>query len=106
GGAASSARDIVACAENGDAVARATLDAWLQRLARALAHVINLFDPHAIVIGGGLSRVERLYAEVPRLWRQYVFADDVVTPLRPALHGDASGVRGAARLWPLDREVA
>ena len=62
--------------------------------------MINLLDPDVIVLGGGASRIEAIYAEVPRRWGQWVFSDQVSTPLRPALHGDSSGVRGAAWLWP------
>ena len=69
------------------------------RLARALAHVINIVDPHVIVLGGGLSGLDRLYATVPRLWGQWVFSDTVATRLLPPRHGDSSGVRGAAWLW-------
>lgn len=98
GGQAADARSLVAQAQAGDACAEATLDAWFDRLARALAHIVNVLDPHMIVIGGGLSRIERLYTEVPRRWSRYAFTDHVVTALRPAVHGDASGVRGAARL--------
>jgi fructokinase len=67
-------------------------------LARALATVINLIDPHAIVLGGGLSHLERLYGAVPAIWGRYVFSDTVRTRLVPPLHGDSSGVRGAAWL--------
>ena len=62
--------------------------------------MINLLDPDVIVLGGGLSRIGRLYANVPRLWLPHVFSDEVCTRLVPAAHGDASGVRGAAWLWP------
>src|SRR5262249_14454524 len=67
--------------------------------ARALASVINLLDPDVIVLGGGMSNAERLYRNVPKLWGPYVYSDSVATPLVKARHGDASGVRGAARLW-------
>lgn len=77
-----------------------TLNRYYDRLARALASVINLLDPDVIVLGGGVSRVEAIYREVPARWAQWVFSDQVRTPLRPALHGDSSGVRGAAWLWP------
>ena len=87
-------------AEEGDARARATLDRFEQRLAKALAGVMNLFDPGTIVLGGGLSNIARLYANVPRLWGEHVFSDAVSTALRQAKHGDSSGVRGAAWLWP------
>ncbi|MFP5304859.1 MAG: ROK family protein, partial [Gammaproteobacteria bacterium] len=92
--------DIVERSERGDAATQATLARWEDRLARAFASVINLLDPDVIVVGGGLSRVERLYRNVPRLWSRWVFSDHVDTRLLPAQHGDASGVRGAARLWP------
>lgn len=93
------AREVAHRAQQGDAAAEAALARYEARLARALAAVINLLDPHVVVLGGGLSKVERLYASVPRLWAPYVFADSVDTPLKPAVFGDASGVRGAARLW-------
>jgi len=70
-----------------------------ERLARALAAVINLLDPDVIVLGGGMSNVERLYTDVPRLWGEYVFSDHVATRLARNVHGDSSGVRGAAWLW-------
>jgi predicted NBD/HSP70 family sugar kinase len=71
-----------------------------ERLARALAGVINILDPDVIVLGGGMSNVRRLYANVPKLWGRYVFSDRVDTPLLPPVHSDSSGVRGAAWLWP------
>ncbi|HXP97359.1 MAG TPA: ROK family protein [Telmatospirillum sp.] len=84
----------------GDATALASLARYEQRLARALAHVINILDPHAIVLGGGLSNINQLYETVPRLWTEWVFSDSVCTRLCPPKHGDSSGVRGAAWLWP------
>ena len=90
---------IVQRAEAGDTPARASLDRYAQRMARALASVINLLDPDVIVLGGGMSNIASLYQTVPALWRPYVFSDRVTTALRPAVHGDASGVRGAAWLW-------
>lgn len=90
---------IAARAAEGDPAACATLARYEGRLARALASVINVVDPHAIVLGGGLSNIERLYERVPRLWGQYVFSDHVATVLVRAQHGDSSGVRGAAWLW-------
>src|SRR5438132_349921 len=75
------------------------LDRYIQRLARALAGVINLLDPDVIVLGGGMSNIERLYAEVPRRWLRHVFSDHVATRLVRNVHGDSSGVRGAAWLW-------
>jgi fructokinase len=90
---------IVAAAARGDAAAQATLDRHAHRLARALAGVINLLDPDVIVLGGGLSHLVHLYQQVPALWSQWVFGGGPVrTALRPAQHGDASGVRGAAWL--------
>jgi len=81
-------------AEGGTSVER-----YAARLARALAGVINVLDPDVIVLGGGMSNVGRLYAEVPRLWGRHVFSDHVATRLAPPVHGDSSGVRGAAWLW-------
>jgi fructokinase len=91
---------IVAAALAGDVAAEAALRRYEDRLARALALVVNLVDPGAIVLGGGLSAVARLYANVAALLPRYVFSDFVATPLLPPRHGAASGVRGAARLWP------
>jgi len=91
---------IVAAAESGDRPARLALRRYADRLARALAHVINILDPHAIVLGGGMSNIAALYDEVPSRWGAYVFSDSVSTPLLRHAHGDASGVRGAAWLWP------
>ncbi len=90
--------EIVARAEAGAADAEAALGRYEDRLARGLATVLNLLDPDVVVLGGGLSNVARLYENVPRLWPRYVFSDRVTTALRPALHGDSSGVRGAAWL--------
>jgi fructokinase len=91
---------IVQRAEASEERAAATLSRYEDRLARALVHVINLFDPDVIVLGGGVSRVERLYRTVPALWGQWVFSDRVDTKLLPALHGGSSGVRSAAYLCP------
>ena len=82
----------------------AALERYCERLARALAGVINILDPDVIVLGGGVSNVARLYDEIPQLWPRYVFSDRVVTRLVPPRHGDSSGVRGAAWLWALERE--
>ncbi len=87
-------------ASAGDAAAAASLARYEDRLARALASVLNVLDPDVVVLGGGLSNIDRLYANVPALWRAYAFSDTVTTPLRRARHGDSSGVRGAAWLWP------
>ena len=70
------------------------------RLARGLAHVINILDPDVVVLGGGLSNMDRLYTNVPAIWDRWIFSDRVDTQLRKAKHGDSSGVRGAAWLWP------
>lgn len=91
--------EILEQEQQGDFQARAALARYEDRLARALAHVINLFDPEVIVLGGGVSNVQRLYQFVPALWDQWVFSDVVNTRLLPARYGDASGVRGAAWLW-------
>ena len=93
------AEAIVARALAGDAAAEAALTRYEQRMARALASIINVLDPDVIVLGGGLSNIDRLYHRVPSLWADWVFSDSVDTPLLRAAHGDASGVRGAARLW-------
>jgi len=97
-----SALAIATRAAEGDAVAGASLRRYEERLARALAQVINLLDPDVIVLGGGLSNVEGLYTNVPQLWGRWVFSDRVDTRLAPHRHGDSSGVRGAAWLWPRD----
>jgi fructokinase len=91
--------EIAALAESGDRGCAATFERYEERLARALASVINLLDPDAIVLGGGLSNAARLYRNVPARWGRHVYSDTVVTRLVQAAHGDASGVRGAARLW-------
>ena len=91
--------EIVRRAEAGDAGAEATVGRYEDRMARGLASIINVLDPDAIVLGGGMSNIRRLYRNVPRLWARHVFSDAVVTRLLPPVHGDASGVRGAAYLW-------
>jgi len=90
---------IVQRALDGEAAARASLERYAHRMARALASVINLLDPDVVVLGGGMSNIESLYEMVPELWKPYVFSDAVATPVLRAVHGDASGVRGAAWLW-------
>lgn len=97
---ADDAAAVVRRAQAGDDRAQAALAAWFDRLARGLAMVINLLDPDAIVLGGGLSAIDATYAEVPRLWGRHVFSDRVDTVLLRPAHGDDSGVLGAARLWP------
>lgn len=91
---------IVRAAGAGKAAAQACLARYCDRLARGLAMVINIMDPDVIVLAGGLSNITQLYDEVPRRWDAYVFSDTVRTRLVPAMHGDSSGVRGAAWLWP------
>jgi fructokinase len=98
-GETASAKDIAARAATGDAACAATLARYEERLARAVAHVINVLDPDVIVLGGGMSNIERLYANVPKLWGAWVFSDRVDTRLLRNAHGDSSGVRGAAWLW-------
>ncbi len=93
------ARQIAQRARNGDPAARDTLTRHSERLARALAGVINLLDPEVIILGGGLSQMTHLYRETPRLWDRYIFSDRINTRLLPPRHGDSSGVRGAAWLW-------
>lgn len=100
GGAPLSPEAIVAGAAAGDPACEASLQRYERRLARALAGVINLLDPDVIVLGGGLSNLPRLYERVPALWGAEVFSDHVATRLARACHGDSSGVRGAAWLWP------
>jgi fructokinase len=94
-----SALDVAARAERGEPRALACLDRYEARMARALASVINVLDPDVIVLGGGLSNMNRLYKAVPRRWGPFVFSDRVDTRLVRAVHGDSSGVRGAAWLW-------
>jgi fructokinase len=97
-GLALTAAEIVKEAAAGQASAETVMIRYEERLARGLAHVINLLDPDVIVLGGGLSNIGRLYGNVPRLWSRFVFSDRVDTRLLPPVHGDSSGVRGAAWL--------
>ena len=99
GGGEATAIEIAARAAAGDPVAAAAIERYAERLARALGSIINVLDPDVIVLGGGLSNIDRLYERVPQLWAQYVFSDRVATRLVRARHGDSSGVRGAAWLW-------
>jgi fructokinase len=96
------ATDIARAAHDGDVQATQCFEAYCDRLARGLASVINLLDPNVIVLGGGLSNMQPLYERVPHLWKRYVFSepDSISTSLAPPRHGDSSGVRGAAWLWP------
>jgi len=95
------AEDIAARAATGDSEAEAALRRLESRLARALAAVLNLLDPDVIVLGGGLSNLERLYRNIPQLWETWAFSDAINTPLKRNMHGDSSGVRGAAWLWAI-----
>jgi len=94
--------EIVKLSESGDAEAEAALQRLEDRLARGLSNVYNLLDPDVIVLGGGLSQLDRLYVNLPPLISTYTFGGPVETPIKKAIHGDASGVRGAAWLWPLE----
>lgn len=93
--------EIMRLVGEGDEKAELALRRYEQRLAKSLAHVVNILDPDVIVLGGGMSNVERLYQTVPGLVKQWVFGGEYETPIRQAMHGDSSGVRGAAWLWPL-----
>lgn len=93
------ALEIINMAEQGDQQAEQALQLYEDRMARALASVINIIDPHVIVLGGGMSNIQRLYVNVPKIWGKYIFSDSVHTKLLANVHGDSSGVRGAAWLW-------
>ena len=99
GGSILPASDIARRAAAGEPLALACVARYEERMARALASVINLLDPDVVVLGGGLSNIDRLYTSVPNLWSPYVFSDRIRTRLVRAAHGDSSGVRGAAWLW-------
>lgn len=92
-------QEIVARAAQGDPAANQALESLENRLARSLATLINTIDPDVIVLGGGLSNIERLYQNIPKVWNRYVFGDAQFTKLLKAVHGDSGGVRGAAWLW-------
>ena len=92
---------IAEAAAAGDPLANECLELYQDRLARSLASIINVLDPDAIVLGGGLSNLTSLYPTLPALLKSYTFSADVGTPIMPAMHGDSSGVRGAAWLWPV-----
>ena len=100
GGEPADAMVIALRAAQGDVAAQATLGRYADRMARALASVINVIDPDIIVLGGGMSNIDTLYQAVPGRWGRYVFSDRVDTRMARARHGDSSGVRGAAWLWP------
>lgn len=94
-----SGAEIMALVAKGDEQATKAIERYERRLAKSLAHVVNLLDPDVIVLGGGMSNVERLYTHLPALIREYAFGGECDTPVRKAVHGDSSGVRGAAWLW-------
>lgn len=100
-GGARTAEEIVALSRTGDAGATASLDRYIDRLARGLAVVCDVLDPDVIVLGGGMSNVDELYERLPGAIAPLAFSDVFTTPVLRAVHGDSSGVRGAARLWPL-----
>jgi fructokinase len=100
GGGARDASSIPARAAAGEVKARAALARHADRLARGLAQIVNFLDPDVIILGGGLSNMAHLYTAVPPLLKRYMFSDVIETPIVPATHGDSSGVRGAAWLWP------
>ena len=102
-GTVQTTREIVQNFEVGDREAVATMERFQDRLARGLAHVINMLDPDVVVIGGGVSRVQPIYSELPKRLPKYVFGGEVSTTIVPARYGDSSGVRGAAWLWPRER---
>jgi fructokinase len=99
-GAGAPAARAIAAAVAGDVRASAAVELYARRLAKALASLINILDPDVVVLGGGLSNIESLYRRVPELWTEWIFSDRVDTRLARARHGDSSGVRGAAWLWP------
>jgi len=96
------AEAMVGDLRRGDVRAQGVFDRYVERLARGLAVVCDVLDPDIIVLGGGLSNIDEIYARLPRAIGQHVFSDVFETPIRPAAHGDSSGVRGAAWLWPAD----
>ncbi|SJZ43383.1 fructokinase [Enhydrobacter aerosaccus] len=97
------ATDIAEAATSGDSEAAAQMELYCDRLARALSMIVNILDPHAVVLGGGLSKMSLLYRRVPELWKRHIFSEPeyIATKLLPPRHGDSSGVRGAAWLWPV-----
>jgi predicted NBD/HSP70 family sugar kinase len=99
GGQPMAASEVARAAAEGDAIAKQALARYTQRLARGLSVVINVLDPHVIVLGGGLSLIPELYRALPDELPKYVFSDHIATRVLPAVHGDSSGVRGAALLW-------
>ena len=99
GDGALTAKDIAALAERGDAAAEAAMQRYFYRFGKALSVVINILDPDAVVLGGGMSNIARLYTHGRERVSRHVFNDELRTPILPHVHGDSSGVRGAAQLW-------
>ena len=95
--------EIMHLVDQQDPVAELAIARYEMRLAKSLAHIVNILDPDVIVLGGGMSNNERLYKTVPQLVKPWVFGGEFETPIRKAVHGDSSGVRGAAWLWPLEK---
>jgi fructokinase len=102
GGAPLSADAIVARAAAGESMAEAAMQRLFERFGRALAAVINILDPHVVVLGGGMSNIERLYTDGRAAVARYVFNDELRTPILRNVHGDSAGVLGAAQLWPVE----
>lgn len=101
GGDSITAKEVMHRVSQGEKLAINIFDDYLDRMARSLAVIINIIDPETIVLGGGMSHVSRLYTEVPKRWDQYIFSPEpALTRLKPPIHGDSGGVRGAAWLWP------
>jgi fructokinase len=98
-GRAQASQEVIAAMRAGDAAARASYERYASRLGRGLATIVNVLDPDVIVLGGGMSNVDELYADLPGIIGRYVFSDAFTTPIRRNVHGDSSGVRGAAWLW-------
>ena len=96
-----SAKEINLQAEKGSPAAAKAMQIYENRLAKSLAHIINILDPDVIVLGGGLSNINRLYEVVPGIWNEWIFSECIITKLMPPSHGDSSGVRGAAWLWEM-----
>ena len=95
--------EIMHLAQQQDPLAELAVGRYEMRLAKSLAHIVNILDPDVVVLGGGMSNVERLYKTVPQLIKPWVFGGEFETPVRKAVHGDSSGVRGAAWLWPMEK---
>lgn len=96
--------EIVRLAEQGDAIAEQSLQAYERRLAKSLAAYVNVLDPDVIVLAGGVCNIDRLYTNIPKLLGDYIFGRECFTEIKKAVHGDSSGVRGAAWLWPLEED--